>query len=570
MSGSAKATSQPALPPALIYDEVIISSGVKVPFVPSIISPKIERPMRNNRYEARECSAVRRMLRPGDRVLELGAGVGLLSTVAGLVRGIESVTTVEANPGLIPLIRETHRLNAVQNVNVINGVASAEDGPDIDFYLRPDFWGSSMEPASRPFDSVAKLPRIGVRALVEKLRPTVIICDIEGGELGLFDTVDLTSVRALVIELHPKVYGKAGLEKITRTLKDKGLAVPDGTPPASVRILHRRPVAPALPASENGQRTIVVTEVGADAPWLLEWVAWHRAAGVDEIVAFSRGDDPATVAMLDRLDLLGLVQHLPHPAALAAEADPLAFARRLPAVRRAQYLLALGVDEFLNIRAGDHTLSALYQAVGRFDVLSAARVVHGSNGMEQFSPDWVTERFPRHQKTTPGKPKAMRLARSLVRLDAEVERLGPHRPVLRASRPVWLDGSGRPMTALLQDAAQVQVDCRGASALLRIEWVPLRDLDSYLATVAGTATTMAGKRAFKTHWVECNRNEEDTADYAPMLKAARSWHAAHLQTDQLLMVLHKAAVAAHANRLSSMSLDPAFQRRRAWAMTEAW
>ena len=53
------------------------------------------------------------------------------------------------------------------------------------------------------------LPQIGIRALVEKQRPTVIICDIDGGELGLFDGIDLSSVRAPVIELHPRDYRSA-------------------------------------------------------------------------------------------------------------------------------------------------------------------------------------------------------------------------------------------------------------------------------------------------------------------------------------------------------------------------
>jgi FkbM family methyltransferase len=542
---------------------------VKVPFVPAIISPKIESPLRGNRYEARECTAVRRMLRPGDRVLELGAGVGLLSTVAALVRGIESVTTVEANPGLIPLIHETHRLNGVQNVTVMNGVAASEDGPDIDFYLRPDFWASSMEPASRPYDSVAKLPQVGVRALVEKLRPTVIICDIEGGELGLFDAVDLSSVRALVIELHPKVYGKTGLERIGRVLKAKGLAVPDGAQAASVRILHREVPIPAAPITPL--RTVLIAEIGADAPWLLEWLAWHKAAGADAVVAFNRGNDAATTAMLDRLGAMGHLQHLPHPDLAGPDTDWLAFARHLPVVRQAEYVLPLGVDEFLNIRIGDHTLSALYQRLGSFDVLSAAQVVHGANQRDGFKPDWLTARLPRHQKTTPGKPKAMRLARSLVRLSAQVEALGAHRPRLRAgAKPVWLDGSGRPMTALAQHVGQTQLDCRGASDLLRIERFPLRDLDSYLASVDGTADTMAGRRALKTFWLESNKNDEDTADYAVMLAAARSWHDANLRPDEPLMALQDAACLTHANRLASMSLDPGFQRRRIWALTEAW
>jgi len=104
----------------LEYDEAIETNGIKVPFVPRIITPKIERPMRNSRYERGECAALREMLRKGDRVLELGAGVGLISTVAAMFEGIGSVTTVEANPELIPLIEETHRLNDVSPVDLRN------------------------------------------------------------------------------------------------------------------------------------------------------------------------------------------------------------------------------------------------------------------------------------------------------------------------------------------------------------------------------------------------------------------------------------------------------------------
>ncbi|MBY0397947.1 MAG: FkbM family methyltransferase, partial [Thermoleophilia bacterium] len=102
----------------LHYDEVIETLGIKVPFVPSIVTPKIERPMRRGRYEGGEAKALRKVLRPGDRVLELGAGVGLLSTISAMVKGVERVTAVEANPGLIPLIRETHRLNGIRTVDL--------------------------------------------------------------------------------------------------------------------------------------------------------------------------------------------------------------------------------------------------------------------------------------------------------------------------------------------------------------------------------------------------------------------------------------------------------------------
>ena len=59
----------------LVYDDIIVTNGIKVPFVPEIITPVIERPMRNGRYETGECKALSDLLQAGDTVLELGAGL---------------------------------------------------------------------------------------------------------------------------------------------------------------------------------------------------------------------------------------------------------------------------------------------------------------------------------------------------------------------------------------------------------------------------------------------------------------------------------------------------------------
>lgn len=62
------------------YDEIIITNGIKLPFIPHIITPKIEKPIRNNRYEKGELKRLRATIRSGDRVLELGSGIGVIST----------------------------------------------------------------------------------------------------------------------------------------------------------------------------------------------------------------------------------------------------------------------------------------------------------------------------------------------------------------------------------------------------------------------------------------------------------------------------------------------------------
>jgi len=221
------------------YDEIIETNGIKVPFISRIITPKIERPMRNNRYESGECKTLRALLLPGDRVLELGAGIGLISSVAAKVDGVEAVTAIEANPDLIPVIEETHRLNDISNVDLRNGVVVATQQKRSPFYLRADFWASSMEPDSRAFVKKKHLPCYNIHGLIEEKNPTVIVCDIEGGELGLFDDADLSGVRAMVLEFHPKVYGAETVEDITRNIEAKGLRFQIPDKPSSVRCFLR-------------------------------------------------------------------------------------------------------------------------------------------------------------------------------------------------------------------------------------------------------------------------------------------------------------------------------------------
>jgi FkbM family methyltransferase len=569
----------------LAYDEIITTSGVKIPFVPAIITPKIERPMRNNRYEGGECANLRRLLRPGDRVLELGAGVGLLSTVAGLVPGIESVTTIEANPDLIPLIRETHRLNGVTCVDLRNGVAAAEDGPEIDFYLRPDFWASSMEPDSRAFTRKVTLRRWGLRELVEEIRPTVIVCDIEGGEMGLFDAADLSSVRAMVVEFHPKVYGEDGQARILATLAAKGLTLAaENKDGSTVQVLERPALPAALPFPPRSfrawpvpaPRVFVATCMKDEGPFILEWVAWHRSMGVTDITVFTNDCSDGTDLILDRLAALGHVQHLPNPAVLQASAAfqpiALAYAHHLPAMRQADVFISMDVDEFLNVTTGDRTLGALFAATGAFDVISLSEVNHGCNGQQHFMPGWVSELFPGHQTLTPGKLKARRGVKSIVRLSEKVEKLRNHRPDMRTDRgPVrWLDGSGRPTRHFLDDRSENGHDCRGSFGLARLEHFPLRSLDSYLAKMYRGDVVVTGKQVSRTYWRQRNKMDEFSAGYALQVQRARAWHDAHLATDQITMDLHRAACAAHAARIAALVQDPVFKERRDWALREAW
>jgi FkbM family methyltransferase len=572
----------------LAYDEVIETNGIKVPFVPAIITPRIERPMRNNRYEGGEAAALRRILRPGDRVLELGAGIGLLSTLSAMVAGVERIVAVEANPDLIPMIHETHRLNGVTTVDLRNGIAGAQDGAAVPFYVRGDFWSSSMEPASRPYLREVSLPCFGICTLMADLNPTVIVCDIEGGEAGLFDTVDMSGVRAVVMELHPKVYGMPARDRIIATLAAKGLHLADiNVPDSSVQLMERRPALPRTPAAflpprpfrawpVADPRVAIATCMKDEGPFILEWLAWHHAIGIRDITVFTNDCTDGTDLILDRLSDMGLVTHLPNPALASGDTffQPAAlnYAHHLRALREADYFLSIDVDEFVNIRTGNGTISDLIAAAGFFDVLSISELNHGANQTEHFTPGWIKDQFPLHQTERPGHYRARRGVKSLVRLSEKVERLRNHRPdmVDVGSPVIWLDGSGRPQSTLHADRSENGLDSRGTYGLVSLDHFPLRALDSYLVKMFRGDVVVKGKQVSQTYWRTRNQNETDTSTFTRADAAARAFHRDHFETDVPLMALHTAACAAHAARIAALRDDPAFAARREWALRDAW
>lgn len=167
--------------------------GVRLPRDPQIISPQIAASIRRRRYEAREAIQVETLLRDSDRVMELGAGLGLISTIAARSPLTEAVRSYEADPRLIPYIRRVHALNRIApaKAELRNRVLTAgPGGGTATFYVRKNFWGSSLRPSARYLKKEA-IPTENIAAAVAEFRPTFLVCDIEGGEVELFDGIAL-------------------------------------------------------------------------------------------------------------------------------------------------------------------------------------------------------------------------------------------------------------------------------------------------------------------------------------------------------------------------------------------
>lgn len=199
--------------------------GIRVPQSPYITEKRVQQ-MEALRYEGQEIAGALALVRPGDRVLEMGAGLGIVGAVIARVAKPSAILSYEANPELLPHIRTLHAENGLSDVIELRNqiLISGSDRPDnVTFYIQKNsFLGSSLieKPtrASRP----VSVPTADLNAVIEDFRPDVLVIDIEGAELGLLQNTRLTGVRSVIIEFHPAVYELEGVRTCKRRLKKLG------------------------------------------------------------------------------------------------------------------------------------------------------------------------------------------------------------------------------------------------------------------------------------------------------------------------------------------------------------
>lgn len=189
-----------------------------------VMTPRVRRLLRNGTYEIKEARALHYLIRSGDRVLELGGGLGYLSAKARQL-GASEVTVVEANPELVQYIQRQHATNNINSIMVLHGLASAQDGPNKKVYLRRNFLASSARADIHPdrIETSVLVPCFGINQLIDRSRPDVLICDIEGAEVDVLSAADLTGLRSAIVELHPQWIGSTGVAAVFDAFSRAGM-----------------------------------------------------------------------------------------------------------------------------------------------------------------------------------------------------------------------------------------------------------------------------------------------------------------------------------------------------------
>jgi FkbM family methyltransferase len=208
--------------------------GIMLPVKHALVSPGIAREIYFGDYEAKEIEIISKRLAADDVVFEVGAGLGYLSAYCARRTGSDKVFTYEANPELIPLIRETHARNGVAPT-VTNALLARGEG-EREFHIEDDFWASS---AHRGGGRAITVKQLDLDRELGRIRPSFMIVDIEGGEAEFFAGADLSTVRKICVETHPDVLGDRVLSEMFAGLVAKGFALDFSLIRKNVFFFHR-------------------------------------------------------------------------------------------------------------------------------------------------------------------------------------------------------------------------------------------------------------------------------------------------------------------------------------------
>lgn len=183
------------------------------------LSPLMKNFILTGRYEVQERRLASSALRKDDVVLELGGAIGFIGLYCRKVLGVRHVTSVEANPGTLKVLRRNYEVNGL-TPDVIHAAAASEDG-SIDLDVGGEFWENRIGGSS---SSTVRVPARSLASLVAAMPapPTVLICDIEGAEQQLDFRQLPASVTRIVMELHPGMIGQAETDALLQRLAGLG------------------------------------------------------------------------------------------------------------------------------------------------------------------------------------------------------------------------------------------------------------------------------------------------------------------------------------------------------------
>ena len=317
-------------------------------------------------------------------------------------------------------------------------------------------------------------------------------------------------------------------------------------------------------------RITSITPMKNEGPFILEWVAYHRLIGINDIMVFSNNCEDGSDLLLDRLDDLGHIRHYQNPTAFLPTEQhhltALRYANTFTRLTRSDYIVSLDADEFLCVNAGKgHMFDLLDAMPAEVDVISLNQLNFGSNGQRAYEDGLQMDRFTAcHGRGADWNGKGRTGVKSIVRQGANYRRLSNHSPRPRTRGPAmtWVNASG---TLLPEEMRRTVVKFLPQDLVsyehAQVNHYPLRDMDTFMAKAArGDANhpTCGKDLAYFERYDTAEATDTSILRHREaMLEIIEAF-----LHDPDVRALHRATVAYHRARIETLRAHPDFARLR--------
>jgi len=143
-----------------------------------------------------------------------------------------------------------------------------------------------------------------------------------------------------------------------------------------------------------------------EGAFLLEWIAYHKTIGFTDIVILSNDCEDGSDEMLDHLSKSGEIIHLRNDGPYddrGIQFAALKRADRQKAVKEADWIIHLDIDEFLNIHVGDGQIADLIAALPDADAIA---LTSDNPSRECYKLQLARRDMLRHLRTLLGRAQA--------------------------------------------------------------------------------------------------------------------------------------------------------------------
>ena len=247
-----------------------------------------------------------------------------------------------------------------------------------------------------------------------------------------------------------------------------------------------------------------------EGPYLLEWLAFHRAIGFDRFLIFTNDCEDGSDQMADRLAELGIIEHHRNddyqkrgPQWTALNSQPLR-----KALRQARWACHLDIDEFLNIKTGTGLLSDLIDETGHIDAISIPWRFFGNAGVFDLIDAPVTGQFTQCGPYPIMFPRQALMFKTLFRPSDKFNRPGVHAPRLAKGLTLddvnWINGDGRDMNPVFQPKSPVLHGPNFGNSLAQINHYALRSQVGFLVKSARGLPNHGNVPVDLSYWIRRN------------------------------------------------------------------